>query len=394
MDSIVNLQFKRKIKSIQNIKGNGTSMITLLISPDTQISKINHKLIDEFGKCSNIKSRINRQSVETALKTAQAKLKMYNRLPQNGLALFCGNGIIDNKEKTISLAIEPINCLISSLYKCDDNFHTEELEKMLKDNDTYGFIIVDGNGVLYATLSGQHKIILESFTVDLPSKHGRGGQSALRFARLRLEAHQNYIRKVIEQAIKIFITNDKVNVKGIIFGGSAQFKDKIIESNIMDLRLKSVIIGVFDIAYGGENGFEQTIEQSSSLLSNVKYVEEKKILLEYFQIISTDGNYIFGMKETLNALKNGIIDTLIVYDNLQTIYPELVDGEQILVIDWLLEHSRDYGTKLYPVSENTSQGSQFVNGFGGIGGILRYKINEEFNPEDNDDMCSENDDFI
>jgi hypothetical protein len=33
-------------------------------------------------------------------------------------------------------------------------------------------------------------------TVDLPKKHGRGGQSALRFARLRMEKRHNYVRKV------------------------------------------------------------------------------------------------------------------------------------------------------------------------------------------------------
>ena len=33
-------------------------------------------------------------------------------------------------------------------------------------------------------------------SVDLPKKHGRGGQSALRFARLRMEKRHNYVRKV------------------------------------------------------------------------------------------------------------------------------------------------------------------------------------------------------
>jgi peptide chain release factor subunit 1 len=33
-------------------------------------------------------------------------------------------------------------------------------------------------------------------TVQLPKKHGRGGQSALRFARLRLEKRHNYVTKV------------------------------------------------------------------------------------------------------------------------------------------------------------------------------------------------------
>lgn len=38
--------------------------------------------------------------------------------------------------------------------------------------------------------------VLHRFSVDLPKKHGRGGQSALRFARLRLEKRHNYVRKV------------------------------------------------------------------------------------------------------------------------------------------------------------------------------------------------------
>jgi hypothetical protein len=38
--------------------------------------------------------------------------------------------------------------------------------------------------------------VLHKFSVDLPKKHGRGGQSALRFARLRLEKRQNYVTKV------------------------------------------------------------------------------------------------------------------------------------------------------------------------------------------------------
>ena len=39
---------------------------------------------------------------------------------------------------------------------------------------------------------------------------GRGGQSALRFARLRMEKRHNYVRKVAETAVQLYITNDKV----------------------------------------------------------------------------------------------------------------------------------------------------------------------------------------
>jgi hypothetical protein len=74
---------------------------------------------------------------------------------------------------------------------------------------------MDGNGTLFGTLCGNTREILHKFTVDLPKKHGRGGQSALRFARLRMEKRHNYVRKVAELATQIFITNDRPNVRGL-----------------------------------------------------------------------------------------------------------------------------------------------------------------------------------
>lgn len=63
---------------------------------------------------------------------------------------------------------------------------------------------MDGNGSLFGTLSGNTREIMHKFTVDLPKKHGRGGQSALRFARLRMEKRHNYVRKVsFTQALQL-----------------------------------------------------------------------------------------------------------------------------------------------------------------------------------------------
>ena len=67
----------------------------------------------------------------------------------------------------------------------------------------YGFIVMDGNGSLFGTLCGNNREILHKVSVDLPKKHGRGGQSALRFARLRMEKRHNYVRKIAELAVQV-----------------------------------------------------------------------------------------------------------------------------------------------------------------------------------------------
>jgi len=38
------------------------------------------------------------------------------------------------------------------MYNCGGKFQTEPLTSLLADDDKFGFIIVDGNGALYATL--------------------------------------------------------------------------------------------------------------------------------------------------------------------------------------------------------------------------------------------------
>ena len=46
------------------------------------------------------------------------------------------------------------------------------------------------------------------------------------------------------------------------------------------------IIKLVDVSYGGENGFNQAIELSAESLSNVKFIQEKKLIGRYFDEIS------------------------------------------------------------------------------------------------------------
>merc|ERR1719222_1116436 len=216
---------KKLIKNLEAAKGNGTSMISLIIPPGTQISQISKMLADEYGTASNIKSRVNRLSVLGAITSTQQRLKLYSKCPKNGLVIYCGTVVTDDgKERRVNIDFEPFKPINTSLYLCDNKFHTEDLNELLMDDEAFGFIIMDGNGCLYGTVQGSSRDVLHKFSVDLPKKHGRGGQSALRFARLRLEKRHNYVRKVAEVAVQLFISNDKPNCSGLILAGSAEFK--------------------------------------------------------------------------------------------------------------------------------------------------------------------------
>ena len=107
----------------------------------------------------------------------------------------------------MSYAFEPFRPINTSLYLCDNKFHTEALQELLQDDSTFGFVVMDGSGCLFGTVSGSSRNVLHRFLVDLPKKHGRGGQSALRFARLRLEKRHNYVRKCCELCCLLYTSD-------------------------------------------------------------------------------------------------------------------------------------------------------------------------------------------
>jgi peptide chain release factor subunit 1 len=417
--TVEQFKIKKLIKELEAAKGNGTSMISLVIPPGDQISRVSKMLNDEMGTASNIKSRVNRLSVLSAITSTVQKLKLFNKVPPNGLVVYCGECMTsEGKIKKVSHAIEPFKPINTSLYLCDSKFHTEALSELLESDDKFGFIVMDGNGCLFGTLAGNTRNVVHKFTVDLPKKHGRGGQSALRFARLRLEKRHNYVRKVAELATQFFITNDRPNIAGLVLAGSAEFKNKLSGSDMFDARLQPTVIQIVDVSYGGENGFNQAIELAAESLKNVKFVAEKKLLTDYFAAISQDtGCYCFGVRDTLYAFENGGCETMIIWENLEVIryevrnktsnekktfymtaeqrlktsfFSDVKESEievedEVYLVEWLANNYKSSGAKLEFVTDKSQEGSQFVKGFGGIGALLRYSM--DFTVLDDDDAA-------
>merc|ERR1740123_2890402 len=422
---------RRLIKTLEAAKGNGTSMISLIIPPKDEISRSTKMLNEELGTATSIKSRTTRLSVLGAITSTLQRLKLYNKTPPNGLILYCGEMLTeDGKEKKVTIDFEPFKPINTTMYLCDNKFHTEDLSELLESDDKFGFLIMDGNGALYGTLQGNHREILHKFSVDLPKKHGRGGQSALRFARLRLEKRHNFLRKVAELCTSMFITSDAPNITGLVVAGSAEFKSDLTRSDLFDPRLDKVLIRpLLDVSYGGENGFNQAIEMSSETLKNVKFIQEKRLITSFLDEVAQDtGKYCFGIHDTITALEMGAVSTLIVWENLELkrittkcnssdredthyvtpeqakndkLYRDKETGEQldvtgnVLFVEWIVENYKTFGTKLEFITDRSQEGNQFCKGFGGIGGIMRYSVEfEQFEEPDLAGGSDSDDDFM
>ncbi|KAI9326534.1 hypothetical protein BDR26DRAFT_901974 [Obelidium mucronatum] len=379
-------KMKRIIQNLDSATGSGTSLVSLLIPRGNHIVQTSHLLTAELGAASNIKSRITRQAVISALTSIQQRLKLYSKLPANGLAIFCGK--VETEAgglRQMLVDFESFKPLEKFLYR----------SRLLEETSKFGFIVMDGHGCLFGALAGDSRDILHKLTVDLPKKHGRGGQSASRFSRLREEKRHNYVRKVAELSAQLFITDEKVNCAGIILAGSAEFKTELGQSNLFDSRLQEKIIKTVDVSYGGENGFNQAIELSQDVLANVPFLKEKKTVQEYFDHIARDSGlqmnrYLLRDASTLlevvlnTSAESFEKDRDRVAAEMGQEAAHLEVAAQSPLVEWFSERYRDFGASLEFVSNKTPEGSQFVRGFGGIGGILRFNVSFSYSESEDE----------
>jgi len=356
--------------------------------------------------------------VQEALRSLKAKLLQYREIPETGLALFCGV-LIDQegKERKIVADLQPLRPLPHSMYKCDSKFHTEHLRAQLVDDTSYGFIVIDGSCASFHRLTGDTKETLFKKDVHLPKKHGRGGQSQNRFARIREEKRDWYTSEIAAFATKYFIDLDsnKVNVKHLVLSGSANLKNELYKK--LDPRVQKAIVARYDVQYSGEAGFQQTLVLCEGELLNCRYIFEKNLVGKFFKMLTdSNGNATYGVEQVIYALEAGVVETLILWtelpivryvlENTATADPaqdrkvlyclpedigkhlqkvnidDSVPGHQrvleiassVPLLDWILELYKDFGSELQVISGNSSLSAQFVEGFGGIGAILRYPI--------------------
>ncbi|KAI9329160.1 hypothetical protein BDR26DRAFT_900359 [Obelidium mucronatum] len=375
-------KMKRIIQNLDLATGSGTSLVSLMIPRGDHIAQTSHLLAAELGAASNIKSRITRQAVISASTSIQQRLKLYSKLPANGLAIFCGK--IETEAgglRQMLVDFEPFKPLEKFLYR----------SRLLEETSKFGFIVMDGHGCLFGALAGDSRDILHKLTVDLPKKHGRGGQSASRFSRLREEKRHNYVRKVAELSAQLFITDEKVNCAGIILAGSAEFKTELGQSNLFDSRLQEKII--------------KTVDVSCPHLQTLHCVFNPKAVQTRIKS---------------NVVKTSSVETLIIWEGLQMNRYLLRDASTLLevvlntstesfekdrdrvaaemgqeaahlkvvaqfpLVEWFSERYRDFGASLEFVSNKTPEGSQFVRGFGGIGGILRFNVSFSYSESEDE----------
>ncbi len=413
-DSVARFRFTRTLGQLANKTGRGTELISLYVPPGTRIHEVLANLREEAGTSENIKSRTTRQNVQDAIERVSQRLRLFKEPPPTGLVIFAGaipqNGAGSERMEIYTLI--PPEPITVGFYRCDSRFHTEPLQALVAEKDTFGILVIDGTEAVAATLKGRRVEIQKTFTSGIPGKSRAGGQSARRFERIREQVTNDYYKRVGQHFNEIM--SQVPDLKGIIIGGPGPTKYVFSEGEYLQYMLKKKVLSVIDTSYTSEAGVEEVVEKSNEILKGVRYGEEKQLVQKFlYEIGHETGKAAYGEKDIQKYLEKGIVDMLLISESLQgerlalkcktcgseeefrgtrfeadAVKHELTTrackkcGKPALgveaaadIVDSFIDYAEKGGSRIEVISEETEEGRMLRDSFGKVAAVLRYAAN-------------------
>jgi len=391
-------ELKKALKKLSKFRGSGTELISVYIPAGAAVHEMSAKLRTEMSQASNIKSKSTRTNVTGALERIINHLKIFRKAPENGVVVFAGN-VSDNAAKVdIELfSLEPPEPLKIGTYRCDSRFFLEPLEGMLESKDKYGIVVLDGRDATLATVHGTQVHVVKKLHSTAHAKVRKGGQSQRRYQRLVEEQIEKYYQRVGEAMDEAFLNR----VKGIMVGGPGPTKEFFLKAKMFNYQHK--ILGCVDTGYTDEYGVREVLSKSDTILAEQDAVKEKILVERFIKEVVNDGLATYGeaqVRETIMTkqaekvlLSEGIThmkgtykcpsceaeETRIFRGEAEEKIPcpscraQMRLKEEESLVDELADLARKSEIPVEIISTNTTEGAQFLTGFGGIGAFLRYK---------------------
>ena len=403
------LRTKKALEELQNMRGMGTELVTVIIPPDRLISDVRGQLGQEAAQAANIKSKLTRKHVGDAIESAISVLNRYKNAGEYGIAIFVGHVIVgNNKSRLVTVVIDdPPEVFGSFRYRCDSTFELTQLEDMLIDRTSYGLFVIDRGEAAYGIASGKRIHCQEELQSNIMGKHRQGGQSAQRFERLIEEAAHNFFKRATEHACNYWLPN-LADIKGIIIGGPGHTKDFVIKNDYFHHEVKKLIREpFFDVGYSNESGLRELVQRAGNLMDQIELDAERELVDNFLrEVMQAYPKATYGEMMIRSALDQGAVDTLLLSEGLrkrrvgwnckpcshqwestQNSRSEIPNcpkcgSEDVRedpdrtrdIIDELTELAGHTSAKVSLISMESEEGATLQTSFGGIAALLRYPL--------------------
>ncbi|MBN2042444.1 MAG: peptide chain release factor aRF-1 [Candidatus Aenigmarchaeota archaeon] len=392
------------VEELEAIRGRHTELVSVYVPAGYNFNKVVEQIRNEQSTAQNIKSKTVRKNVMGALERILQHMKLYAQTtPENGVVIFSGN--VSDREGVSDIeiwAVEPPEKLNQRMYRCDQTFILDPLKDMIREREVYGIVVIDKSDADIGVLQGKRISLLKHFDSLVPGKTDKGGWSQARYARIRENLLNDFLKKIGEVASEKF--KEFRDLKGVLIGGPGPVKDQFKDGKYLDYEIKNKIVGVVATSYTGKIGLEEAVDRAEDILSEASAIGEKKIVNRFLNELGKDtGLAVYGLKEVAAALQAGNLETLLIsehFDWKDTRFKcpscgkeeEMVlnahvlseerkcreCGERLEVIaekdvtDKIVKKAEEMGTDVEFISIETKEGSQLKE-IGGIAGILRFK---------------------
>ncbi|MCK5281988.1 MAG: mRNA surveillance protein pelota [Nanoarchaeota archaeon] len=156
----------------------------------------------------------------------------------------------------------------------------------------------------------------------------------------------------------------------IILASPAFWKDELLK-NLNDETLKSKMV-MATCSSVGKSAFNEVLKRDEvrNVLSADRITKEINLVEGLMKGISDNGKAAYGMIETENAANSGAIEILLVSESL---IQKLRAKNKFSKIDNIMKIVDSMNAKVHIISSKHEGGTK-LDGLGGIGAILRYKL--------------------
>lgn len=216
----------------------------------------------------------------------------------------------------------PPKKLKRSWYRCDKRFHLDNILEMYNEEVNFGILLVSGStSVCYKIVkTGKHidGSAVSDISTRLQKRQRKGGQSALRYSRIRAEKENVYINKIVDMAITHYMSEDKTecHIVGLVIAGPASLKIKVSKHRLIRSYLGDKILKIVNIPTIDDTSVWTVYDMCRSEFANAEDREALEYISQLQDMIrNADQKLVYGIDNIMEQISMYMLQSLIIPKN-------------------------------------------------------------------------------
>lgn len=291
------------------------------------------------------------QQTISVWKLALQLLQGYKKYPTLGLMCFVVlepiSTLIYTDAKVIATIFEPKEPIGRLLITIGKKLNVWPLFEFRDPKERFGILSIEKDNVSVGIIESGHFRTIAHMESNIPRKHGKGGSSAIRFARIRMEKRQVWGKMIANSCLSYFFDLEVPTINKLMIVGdkNRSFETTFLRSNSADPRLLQLQLGHLDLPETTTPSMEaaRDLVFAELQLQNfelMKVKEDPRIQAFFSERLTASPQAILGVEGTMAYLAKGMVSEIVLTES-KTISFQVEDGGKVLqgFVDSTLLHT-------------------------------------------------------